>query len=116
MVMRNLNRFMKKWYNSNEGLRRAELFKYGTVVALLSAIVFSAFYLFIAPEAIMNAVEAMKDMLQMDSDFLQSIESITPKLPRLSVLFNLGYCWLFGTFLSSIFSTTIVNSKRFDKE
>lgn len=115
-----MNVFMKQWYRSNEGMSRGELFKYGTIVALLSAIVYSAFYLaylqFIAPDVLDQALETMQDMPQMDSNTSQMMESLLPKLPTITFFFNLGYCWLFGTILSSIFSSRIVSDNPFKEE
>ena len=109
--------FLKKRYSEFPESGSNEIFKYGCAVALLSSIVYSACYLaymqFIAPEMFENTLELLKDNPMMDSNSLEAMDQIMPKMPMLTFFFNLIYCWLFGTVLSAIFSKRIAPDNPF---
>lgn len=103
--------FLKKRSANDPDATNQDIFKYGSKVALLSALVYSACYLaymqFIAPETLTNAIEMLRDNPMMDSNSLEMAEQMMPKMSGFMFFFNLIYCWIFGTVLSAIFSRNI---------
>ena len=81
------------------------------ITALLSAMLYSAFYLayvsFIAPDTFSQALDILADNPMMDSNSMSAVEEMIPRMPTISFFGNLIYCWLFGTILSAIFSASI---------
>jgi len=104
--------FLKKFALS-DGKDRSRVFRYGMIVALYSAILYSAFYLvyvlYIDPEALSNSLAKMMESLgtQLPSDQMEAVENMTSSLPTIGFFSNFIWCWLFGTVLSSIFSSKI---------
>ena len=95
-------------------------FRFGTLTALLSALLYSAFYLayvsFIAPDTFETALEAVQDNPMLDSNSIAAIEEMMPKMPTISFFVNLIWCWLFGTVLAAIFSRNVSSQNPFIDE
>ena len=88
--------------------------------ALLSALLYSAFYLayvsFIAPDTFEQALSVLEDNPMMDSNSMSMIEDMIPKMPTISFFVNLIWCWLFGTVLAAIFSRNVASQNPFTDE
>jgi hypothetical protein len=95
-------------------------FRFGTLTALLSALIYSAFYLayvsFIAPDTFEEALSALTDNPMLDSNTLTAVEDMIPRMPTISFFVNLIWCWLFGTILAAIFSRNISSKNPFDEQ
>lgn len=105
--------FMLKFSKAHEGVSNGDTFRYGVAMAVLSAVLFSAFYLawmtLIQPDMISDAIAVARDAYAdiLPSDQLDSFDELAPKLPGMMFFGNLIYCTLFGTVLSAIFSRSI---------
>ncbi len=103
--------FMRKFAAAEPEADRNRVFRFGMITALLSAMLYSAFYLayvsFIAPDTFSQALDILADNPMMDSNSMSAVEEMIPRMPTISFFGNLIYCWLFGTILSAIFSASI---------
>ena len=103
--------FMLKFSQADPTADNARVFRFGMAVALLSALLYSAFYLayvsFIAPDTFEQALTVLEDNPMFDSNSMSMVEDMLPKMPTISFFANLIWCWLFGTILSAIFSRNI---------
>ncbi len=105
--------FMQKMVRDYEGVINADTYKYGSRIALFSAIVIAVYnYLIIyfTPDA--KIQEMMDEMLSqygsmLDSNTLGAMEEMLPNLPIIMFFSNLLYCWMYGTLLSAILSRMI---------
>lgn len=113
--------FMLKYSNGDPDAGHGDVFKFGVVVALLSALIYAAFSLaylmYLKPDALTEAIDSAMEMYEsiLDSNSLESIEEMMPKLPTISFWTNLFYCWFFGTVLAAIFSRNIPSDNPFDR-
>ena len=109
--------FMLKFSEQNPSALNSTVFRFGTVVAFYSALIVAAYYLayvlFIAPDTFSEAMEMMADNPMMDSASMDAVEQMMPKMPAISFFVQFGYCWLFGTVLSAIFSKNIPSRNPF---
>ena len=105
--------FMKRFADANPAADRGIVFRFGARVALLSALLYSAFYLayvsFIAPDTFEPAISMLEDNPMMDSNTLSAVEEMIPKMPTIAFFGNLIWCWLFGTIVSAVASSRICN-------
>ena len=103
--------FMRKFAAAEPDADRNRVFRFGMITALLSALLYSAFYRayvsFIAPDTFSQALDILADNPMMDSNSMSAVEEMIPRMPTISFFGNLIYCWLFGTILSAIFSASI---------
>ncbi len=103
--------YMLRWSARNPDALNSDVFRFGRVTALLSALVYSGCYLayvsFINPGIFSEAVAMLADNPMMDSSALESMENMVAMMPTYAFFGNLIYCWLFGTVLSAIFSRNI---------
>lgn len=108
---------LKQFSARNPEADNNSVFKFGMVVALYSAILYSAAYLaytmFIIPDQFEQMIDTFRDSPLMDSNSLEAMEQMLPKMPTIGFFVNLIYCWLFGTILSAIFSRNIPDSNPF---
>lgn len=115
-------RFMQRFASSHEEVTNRDTFRYGVVVALLSALVYSAFYLawvtLIQPDALAESLDLAREAYAsiMTADQLESFEEMLPKLPGMTFFLNFIYCFLFGTVLSSIYSRNIPSRNPFSEK
>ena len=113
--------FMQRFSQADPSADNARVFRFGTMTALLSALLYSAFYLayvsFIQPDFFSKSMEMLQDNPFLDSNSMSAIEEMMPKLPTISFFANLIWCWLFGTVLAAIFSRNIPPQNPFtDKQ
>ena len=103
--------FLKKRSALHPEEGNGAIFRFGSAVALLSALVYSACYLayfeFLAPDMFTEAIDMLKDNPMMGADAMDSIEQMMPKMPVYLFFINFFYCWAFGTILSAILSRNI---------
>ena len=113
--------FMVRFAKAHEGVTNSDTFRFGCATALLSALLFSAFYLawttLIDPDMFANNLE--QALASSQSMFgaaqLDEMEEMMPKLPAITFFVNLIYCWLFGVILSAIFSRNIPSRNPFSQ-
>jgi len=109
--------FMLRYSQADPQADNNRTFRFGTLAALLSALLYSAAWLayssFIAPDTFEQALDVLRDNPMMDSNSLSAIEEMMPKMPTIGFFANLVYCWLFGTVLAAIFSRNIPSRNPF---
>lgn len=106
-----LRHFMRRFSQEDPAADNARVFRFGTLTALLSALLYSAVYLaytsFIAPDTFAQAIDILRDSPMMDARSLEMMEEMLPKMPTFAFFTNLIYCWLFGTVAAAVFSRNI---------
>jgi hypothetical protein len=113
LCIRLMKFFMLKFAASNPEAANGDTFRFGTATALLSALIYSAFYLawvsFINPDMFTSSIDMVREAYSgtFTSDQMDAIDEMVPKLPTITFFVNLVWCWLFGTVLSAIFSANI---------
>lgn len=109
-----------QYYKSNPQSDRRELYRLGRLYALLSALVYSAFYmaymLFIEPEIFSQAFGELRKGGLMDAASLEMLDNLLPQMPTYTFFINLIYCYLFGVVLAAIFSRSIVPNNPFNQD
>ena len=112
--------FMLRYSQADPEADNARVFRFGMLTALLSALLYSAFYLayvsFIAPDTFDQALDMVRDNPMLDSNMASQMEEMIPRMPTISFFVNLIWCWLFGTILAAIFSRNIPPQNPFAKE
>ena len=112
--------FILRFAMNDPTVDNSRAFRFGTLTALLSALIYSAFYLayvsFIAPDIFEEALSALTDNPMIDSNTMSAVEEMIPRMPTMSFFFNLIWCWLFGTVLAAIFSRNISSKNPFDEQ
>lgn len=110
--------FMKKYAASDKQMTNSDTFRFGSATALLSGLIYSAFYLawvlFIQPDSFQAAFDMIIQNSALDPDMFSELENMLPKMPVISFFSNLLYCWLFGTVVSAIFSRNIPSRNPFE--
>ena len=110
---------MMKWFMLRlkvgyNGVTSKEAFRFGMKIALLSAIVYTFVYLANLLYISNDVIEAQWDLIMtqyatmMDSNTLNGMEQMKDSIPAMSAIFNLVYCFLFGTILSKILAKTMI--------
>ena len=111
--------FMQKFAARDSGITNSDTFRFGVATALLSALVYSAFYLawvsFIQPDMLTMSMDMVRESYSgmFTAEQFEALDELTPKLPALTFFSNLIYCWLFGLVLSAIFSRNIPSRNPF---
>ena len=111
--------FMKRFASENTDADNSDTFKFGTISALLSALIFSAASFanvaFISADMFAEQFDATLQQLapMMDSNSLASMDKIIESLPQITFFSNLIYCFIFGTVLSAILSRNIPSKDPF---
>lgn len=111
--------FLQSFHDKHQDMARAFLRRYGMMIALLSAIVYSGCYLFyevVVAQDMMNeafdiAMEQYSTML--DAESLEYIQNMRADMPTISFFTNLIYCFIFGTVLSAIISGRMISDNPF---
>lgn len=112
--------FMTKFAAAHPGLSNNDTFKFGVAVALLSALIYSGFYLayvtIIAPDVFTNALETVQESYgsMMGQEALDAMENMN--MASISFFSNLIYCFLFETVLSLILSKNIPSRNPFNEQ
>ena len=105
--------FMHRFADRFDGVTRREVSRYGTAIALTSALIYSAFVLawskFIDPEMFTRAFEQAAEQYSafMDSNTMEMMEQMQDKMPVIAFFSNFIWCFLYGSILSSILSSRI---------
>ena len=112
--------FILRFAMRDPSVDSSRAFRFGMATALLSALLYSAFYLayvsFIAPDTFEQALSVLEDNPMMDSNSMSAIEDMIPKMPTISFFVTLIWCWLFGTVLAAIFSRNVASKNPFTDE
>jgi hypothetical protein len=112
-----LRYFMLRFSASNPEAGSSDVFRFGTVTALLSALVYSGCYLayvsLINPDIFSESMQILKDNPMMDKATMEAMENMIPMMPTYAFFGNLIYCWIFGTILSAIYSRNIPSNNPF---
>lgn len=117
-----MNLFLKKYACSCCDVTRHDLYKQGSAIAFLSALIYSAFHLayftMINPEVFNEAIDTAIESYSsyMDSNTSAMMEQMKGKLPMVSFISNLIYCSIYGTVLASILSRNIVSDNPFENQ
>lgn len=111
--------FMKKYSAAEPDADSSDVFRFGRLVALFSALLFAAFILafstYINPGYFEDAIlTAAQNNPMFNGAMMDQLEQMLPKLPTITFFSQFIYCWLFGVVLSAIFSRNIPSSNPFD--
>ena len=105
--------FMRRFADTHDGVTRRDASRYGSAIALTSALIYSAFVLawskFIDPEMFTNAFEQAAEQYSafLDSNTMEMMEQMQGKMPVVAFFSNFIWCFLYGSILSSILSSRI---------
>lgn len=111
-------RVARKYPEADNG----DTFKFGVIAAFCSALLYSASYLayilYLAPDTFTEAINMMMESssAMLDSNSIEMLEQIEPKLPRIAFFANFFWCFFIGLVLSAIFSRNIPSRNPFDEE
>ena len=111
---------MTKLKSSYEGVEKRELVKYGTLIALFSAIITAVVsycaYEYIFPDIITTAMDSLYASLQsnLDSNSLALMQSMEQNMPSIQMVGQLVYCFLYGWILSLILAPRIAPNNIFE--
>lgn len=111
-----MKRFYAKYGNAGSG----QLFSFGVVTALTSALIVAGVTLFNATVLFTDQLQELSNTMMQtyssmglgDSD-MAMLERVMGKLPQIYFFTTLIYCFLFGTVASKIFASTIVRKDEF---
>ena len=105
--------FMRRFANTHDGVTRRDASRYGSAIALTSALIYSAFVLawskFIDPEMFTRAFEQAAEQYSvfLDSNTMEMMEQMQGQMPVIAFFSNFIWCFLYGSILSSILSSRI---------
>ena len=111
--------FMKQFTAENEEATNSNTFRLGMAMAILSALVYSAFAFanvaFISPDLFTEQMDAMMQQMapMMDSNTMSVMETYMENLAQITFFTNLIYCFIYGTVLSFILSRNIPSKNPF---
>ncbi len=111
--------FMKSYVSGNSQATSSDTFKLGMAMAILSALVYSAFAFanvaFISPDLFAEQMDAMMQQMapMMDSNTQSLMETYMENLPQITFISNLIYCFIYGMILSFILSRNIPTKDPF---
>ena len=111
--------FMKGFVSENESASNSDTFRLGMMMAILSALVYSAFAFanvaFISPELFEGQMDAVMQQMapMMDSNTQSIMEKYMENLPQITFISNLIYCFIYGMILSFILSRNIPSKDPF---
>ena len=101
-----------------EGVTIAQSHSFGRRAALLSGLLLASAQALIImkmpPETMDTMVGQVASQMQLSSSDLDSVGRVIDKLPLWTFLFQWGYCFLYGTVLSSIMSRYVFIQGLFD--
>ena len=111
--------FMKAFAAENPETDNSGTFKLGMAMALLSALVYSAFSFanvaFINPDLFTGQMDMMMQQMapMLDSNTAAEIDRTMQNLPQITFFSNLIYCFIYGTILSFALSRSIPSKDPF---
>lgn len=111
---------MKRFYAKYGNAGSRQLFSFGVVTALTSALIVAGVTLFNATVLFTDQLQEFNNTMMQtyssmglgDSD-MAILERVMGKLPQIYFFTTLIYCFLFGTMASKIFASTIVRKDEF---
>ena len=104
---------MRRLCTANPDALNGDTFLFGVITSLLSALLYSAFYLafvlFIQPDTLSAAYDTVLNAYSsmLDSNTMEQMEKMRGNLPQIAFFSNLFLCFLYGTVLSAILSSNI---------
>lgn len=110
---------MKKFASDNPSAIRSDIFKLGVLIAVLSALVFSAVtvadMLYIFPEYYQTAYSTIIEEYSksLPAQQMEQMKMMITNMPKFTFIGNFTYCSLFGTVLSFILSRNIPSQNPF---
>lgn len=111
-----LKRYMQQFAVQEADVTNNDTLRLGICTALLSSLVYSAFYLawvlFIQPDIFIDAMQRVA--ATMPADVISQMQELMGKMPQYTFWVNLIYCFLFGTVLSLILSRNIPSQDPFE--
>lgn len=113
--------YMTRFHKEEHGSDTKDLKRFGTMVALLSALVFSAcsmaYYMW-NPEIISEAIDTIMQSSgqALDRNAMNALDNIKENAPRIIFFSQLLYCFLFGWILSGILAPRIANPNPFAED
>lgn len=115
-------KFLRRFAEEN-GKDRSRTFRFGMMIALLSALVYAGFYLayvtLIDPNMFADSFDKLAQAYSgfMTSEQIDQMMNMESSLPTITFFVNLIWCWLFGTIVSAIASSNICGqSNPFEDE
>lgn len=111
--------FMKAFAAENPETDNSGTFKLGMAMALLSALVYSAFSFanvaFINPDLFTGQMNMMMQQMapMLDSNTAAEMDRTMQNLPQITFFSNLIYCFIYGTILSFALSRSIPSKDPF---
>ena len=111
--------FMKKFAADNPEADNSNTFKLGMAMALLSALVYSAFSFanvaFLYPDLFTEQMDTVMQQMapMLDSNTAAEMDRTMQNLPQITFFSNLIYCFLFGTIVSFALSRSIPSRNPF---
>ena len=115
-----LRRLMLNFSANNPEADNSRVFRFGMLTALLSSVVYSAFYmafiLFINPESITESLAVLENNPAFDSSMFGSMEELVPLIRSTTFFVNLIYCFIYGTVVSAILSRNIPPRNPFSND
>lgn len=111
--------FMKKFVADNPEADNSDTFKLGMAMALLSALVYSAFSFanvaFLYPDLFTEQMDTVMQQIapMLDSNTAAEMDRTMQNLPQITFFSNLIYCFLFGTIVSFALSRSIPSRNPF---
>jgi hypothetical protein len=111
--------FMKKFVADNPEADNSDTFKLGMAMALLSALVYSAFAFanvaFLYPDLFTEQMDTVMQQMapMLDSNTAAELDRTMQNLPQITFFSNLIYCFLFGTIVSFALSRSIPSRNPF---
>jgi hypothetical protein len=115
-----MNFFMKKFASEHPEIDGRSVFRMGALTALLSALMYSAIYLanimYISADWYQNILEtAMQQMsATLDSNSQAMVGKVIDRMPQITFIYNICYCFFFGTVVSAILSRNITTKDPFE--
>jgi len=117
MLMRMM---MDSFIKSFTGVGKSDLFKFGTLIAVLSAFIVSAFDLvdcvFIEPDKFKSLMDVYTSQAasKLDANSLETLNRLSDYFPQITFISRFLYCTIFGTVLSAIFAGSLTASNPFE--
>ena len=112
--------FLQKLAQRYDGVTNRKAFSYGVRIALLSALVCSAYALsdaILHPETVEEVFglvrSQLSEMNMLDSNTLDAMDRMQRNYPAYMFFSNLIYCFLFGTVVAKIYSSRFPQADPF---
>lgn len=113
--------FMENFQKSFKEVNKSDLFKFGSIIAVLSALLVASYELidiiYLEPEKIDMVKELFNSPIyaKLDANSLDMLDKMTDHFPQITFISNFIYCSLYGVVLSAIIAGRLVSSNPFEK-